>query len=316
MTQQLAMDPIYVGIDAGGTKTRLAYKMPHEESYQTFDGPGVNIQRDGLNASSRTLVDLIQKIPEYASHSLYVCAGVAGASDPALQKALETEIDILIPDSKSSFRVVTDADIAFRAAFGDSPGILIIVGTGSIIWARDAHNMMHRAGGWGYLLGDEGGAYRLGLAGLKAVVDEMDGGITTELRTAFCNQERLCSKEDYLNFVYRNEKPIQLLAPTVLEIAAGGDSVAKNIVRSQVLAIATRFDWLKQRVDVPQMRIALAGGLSKNSFYRDLLIDAIKRQHEIIDIFPVSTDSAEAALEWAQEATTQQFSGKPKIAEK
>src|SRR5207244_3470283 len=72
------------------------------------------------------------------------------------------------------YAVVNDGAIALRAAIPRGPGVLVIAGTGSIGYGRDAAGREHRAGGWGYLLDDLGSAYVAGLAGLSAVLRAHD----------------------------------------------------------------------------------------------------------------------------------------------
>ena len=61
-----------------------------------------------------------------------------------------------------SIEVGTDVEAAFHDAFGDGPGVMLIAGTGSIAWARDESGVMHRVGGWGQHVGDEGSGYWIG----------------------------------------------------------------------------------------------------------------------------------------------------------
>jgi N-acetylglucosamine kinase-like BadF-type ATPase len=72
-------------------------------------------------------------------------------------------------------RVVGDGELALAAAFGDGPGILVNAGTGSIAYARDAGGALHRAGGYGWQMSDEGGGYWLGRRALAAAGRAHDG---------------------------------------------------------------------------------------------------------------------------------------------
>src|SRR2546425_3636851 len=56
---------------------------------------------------------------------------------------------------------MADAEIALSTAFADGTGIIVSAGTGSIAYARDPAGQLHRAGGDGWQLGDEGGGYWL-----------------------------------------------------------------------------------------------------------------------------------------------------------
>jgi N-acetylglucosamine kinase-like BadF-type ATPase len=71
--------------------------------------------------------------------------------------------------------VVNDALIALVAGAGENPGVVLVAGTGSIAYGRDARGRAARAGGWGYLLGDEGSGFWIGRRALLSVVRHADG---------------------------------------------------------------------------------------------------------------------------------------------
>ena len=291
---------LYAGLDVGGTHTRIAYRFDVDTASTTIEGAGVNAQRDGIDETVRVLAALLRKLPLQAADRLVVYAGVAGAGTAELQRTLEGRLHENLSHPQSMIRVVSDAEIAFGAAFRDGPGVLIIAGTGSIVWARDAAGRMHRSGGHGYLLGDEGGGYRIGLAGLKAVLDAADGGPATALSKAVCQAAGLCSAEDILQYVYRKE-PVQQLAPIVLETAEKGDPVAIRIVRHQALALAARFQWIIRRSGLSETRIALAGGLTQHAYYRSILVETLGTLQPGSECIDVITPPAEAALSLATE---------------
>ena len=110
---------------------------------------------------------------------VYVCAGIAGAAGKETQNTLKEELLSELHLTPESIEIKADASIAYYAAHRDKSGILVITGTGSIVWARTKTGQMVRAGGWGALLGDEGGGFRIGLAALRALSMEIDGGPTT-----------------------------------------------------------------------------------------------------------------------------------------
>ena len=81
--------------------------------------------------------------------------------------------------------VVNDALVALEAGAPDEPGVVVIAGTGSIAYGRNERNQAARAGGWGYMLGDEGSGYWIGRAALRAVLREADRrGPATQLTGA------------------------------------------------------------------------------------------------------------------------------------
>ena len=72
-------------------------------------------------------------------------------------------------------RVLNDVDAAQIGAFGGGAGILILSGTGSMAWARDAAGRSYRVGGWGETIGDEGSSHWIGRRMLGLVSQSIDG---------------------------------------------------------------------------------------------------------------------------------------------
>ena len=71
-------------------------------------------------------------------------------------------------------RVVHDAEIAHAGAFNGASGILILAGTGSVAFGVDEAGRRVRAGGWGYLFGDEGSAFRIARDALADAMQRTD----------------------------------------------------------------------------------------------------------------------------------------------
>ncbi|MCL4278865.1 MAG: hypothetical protein KJZ60_04155, partial [Ignavibacteriaceae bacterium] len=72
-------------------------------------------------------------------------------------------------------KVISDAHIALEGAFPDSAGCILIAGTGSILFGKDEKGVIHRVGGFGRLIGDEGSGYSIGRKALNAVSKSSDG---------------------------------------------------------------------------------------------------------------------------------------------
>jgi N-acetylglucosamine kinase-like BadF-type ATPase len=71
--------------------------------------------------------------------------------------------------------VTDDAVIALAGATAGEPGIVVIAGTGSMAFGRNPDGRTARAGGWGYLFGDEGGAFWIARQALRAALREEEG---------------------------------------------------------------------------------------------------------------------------------------------
>jgi len=176
--------PVFVGIDAGGSKTELLAALEQDDEILNLFGSSGNPARVGFEGSIYVLSELIlQAMKRLDGRPIAaVCAGVAGAGRKREQQRIEDGIRAELGDRAPAKIVIThDGDIALEAAFEGESGIMLISGTGSVSIARTANGEFLRAGGWGYLIGDEGSGYALGSMGLRAVAHAFDGGPATEL---------------------------------------------------------------------------------------------------------------------------------------
>ncbi len=270
--------PFYIGLDAGASKTHLLAGASWREHALSLDGPPANVQRQGVEETARVLATLVYEAlrqqPEAALR--VVCAGVAGAGIPADQQALSEALRKRLGAAAAQVVIVHDAAIALEGAFEGGSGVIVTVGTGSIGFARTRSGGVLRTGGWGYLLGDEGGGHALGAAALRAVAHAFDGGPPTRLRTLLAERHGLATPEALVHRVYREGWPMQQAAPLVVEAAAAGDAEALRIVREQTHALAQQVQWLAHRSDDVAPRLALLGGLTQAAFYRDALTAALR----------------------------------------
>ncbi len=145
--------------------------------------------------------------------------------------------------------VTHDALIALIGATAGEPGLITIAGTGSIAFGRNATGQTARAGGWGYLFGDEGGAFWIAGQALRAALRQEEGwGPETSLRAALLDATGARDVNDLLHRFYTPEFPrprIAELAKLVDQTAEQGDRVAQEILtraagQLAVLATAVR----------------------------------------------------------------------------
>lgn len=265
--------PLCIGLDVGASKTDVLASVPTGDPVR-LTGPGANIQRIGIEAAAQTLADLIQQVlREQPDRQLTsVCAGIAGAGrshdQEALARHLLRTLDLSPPPH---VQVVHDAHIALEAAFHDGSGVIVIVGTGSVVFARTREGTLMRTGGWGYLLGDEGSGFALGQSGLRAVAHAIDGGPSTRLREQVADRYGLDTRDRLIHQVYQHDWPMQNVAPLVIEAAVAGDAVAARIVDDQTDQLARQVEWLIAQCDETEPRIALLGGLMQETHYAEAL---------------------------------------------
>jgi len=147
--------------------------------------------------------------------------------------------------SVQQLTVTHDALIALSGATAGQPGIITIAGTGSICFGRNAAGKTARAGGWGYIFGDEGGGFDLTRQALRAALRAEEGwGAPTLLSDKLLAATGVSSINTLLHRFYTPDFPrpaIAALSRLVVEAADEGDTMAREILQAaaQQLAIIT-----------------------------------------------------------------------------
>ncbi len=136
-----------------------------------------------------------------------------------------------------------DAVTGHAGALSGRPGVSIVAGTGVATMALPEVGEARIVGGHGYLLGDEGGGFWIGRAGLRAVLRGEDGrGPATSLKDAA--RRRFGGVSDLHVRVHDAPRPVNEIAqfaPAVLDAADANDAIAVGIVNEaagELLALA------------------------------------------------------------------------------
>jgi N-acetylglucosamine kinase-like BadF-type ATPase len=199
-----------------------------------------------------------------ASSVASACLGLAGAGRLSEQRMIyDWAIEVGIA---TSVRVTHDAEIILAAGCPGGTGIALICGTGSLAWGRNTSGETARAGGWGYLLGDEGSGYAIALEGLRAVVRAADGrGAESALRDSFLNVLDARSPADLVEKIYDPQLTRRQLADLsrVVFDAAGVDETARGIVQRAAAELAALVTTLAARLALPNhgFDLVCAGGV-------------------------------------------------------
>ena len=191
------------------------------------------------------------------------CLGFSGG--PADKDALTREIV-----KASRYSITHDALIALQGATAGEPGVVVIAGTGSIAFGRNAGGKTARAGGWGYIFGDEGGAFDLVRQALRASLQMEEGwGAPTLLRDALLKETGAPSANDLLHRFYTKEYPrsrVAALAHVVEEVAASGDEPARQLLAIAAHSLGTLAASVRKQLFVEHMPVLVsyAGGMFRN----------------------------------------------------
>ena len=293
-----------LGIDVGGSKTVCLLADASGRIERTSRGPGANLQASGELEVEKIVHRAMEEVLTDHERPAVVCMGIAGVDredDARLVTAIMHRIS-----HGSRVLVVNDALIALVAATGESPGIVIVAGTGSIAYGRNARGHAARAGGWGHMIGDEGSGYWIGRQALSAVVREVDGrGPRTALTEDVLAHFGAADADGLVRIVYNREVPranVATLGPTVQRARERGDAVAMQILERAAdeltLAAASVAARLEMRGDA--FSFVLAGSMfrvvpSLVDELRTRLVEVAPRA----DVRPLDVEPATGAVRLA-----------------
>lgn len=257
-----------LGIDAGGTKTVCQLATERGEVLAETRRGGANLQASGELEVEKVLHDVMEEtIGDRDIAPAAICLGIAGVDRPEDARVVRGIMKRI--GYKARILVVNDALVALEAGAPDQPAVVVIAGTGSISYGRNAREQAARAGGWGYVLGDEGSGYWIGRAALRAVLREADRrGPQTQLTSLLLKHFAIDRAQDLIHEVYHGTlRPTSIasLAQLVQTAFRSGDSVAIGILRaaaneleSSALSVARRLDLVGT-----EFPFVLAGGMFK-----------------------------------------------------
>jgi glucosamine kinase len=273
--------PLYLGIDAGGTKTDCAVSNGAELLGQAT-GASCKLARVGKDRGRENLQTVIRQATETArvdpATIQHVCIGMAGASLAEAVHWAQQTIRELIPDS--TIYVAGDHVIAHRAAFGTSPGVLVISGTGSIAFGRNQNGETARAGGWGPNVSDEGSAFWVGREAVTAALHAFDFGRSNGLLDTIADCWKV-APEEVIPQANSSEPRFPELARPVVNAAEQGDASAREITNRAGKALAGLASAVINRLwpDGGVVPVALAGGVLQGSpLVRQAFKEAMKAE--------------------------------------
>jgi glucosamine kinase len=255
-----------LGIDAGGTKTVCLLADERGVIVSEGRGAGANLQSSGELDVEKVLHDVMERaIGDRLDRPAAICLGIAGVDRHDDAGTVMGIMRRISPGSR--VLVVNDALIALEAGAPGVPGIVVIAGTGSIAYGRNANGSASRAGGWGHVIGDEGSGYWIGRQALAAIVREVDGrGPRTQLTDDVLSHFGVPNAAGLVHIVYNREVPrrnVATLGPIVQRARDSGDAVAANILERAAEELVLAASSVATRLDMrgDSFPFVLAGGI-------------------------------------------------------
>jgi N-acetylglucosamine kinase-like BadF-type ATPase len=263
-----------VGVDAGGTKTRAAFARG-SEIQRTAEGPSGSVTVRGIADATDAILQAVRAASAGEPFAaLYV--GAAGVGSPAVGAEITSLVQAAYP--RAAVHVGDDVEIALRGAIPSGAGIVLVAGTGSIAMAADEASTLHRAGGAGYLLGDEGSAAWIGLEAVRRLSRVYDGRDYEEETSRLVARHLAAPDWPALIRAIYGERVdvarIAALAPSIIAFAGKGNRVSRAIVEraaEELIALLTSVARAANLLDAVAP-VALSGGLlAEENLLRTLL---------------------------------------------
>lgn len=274
---------LILGLDGGGSNTRLAIATPNGEVLVTALGPGINPMDNGRWQAN--FDELLADAGAFVDNVKVAVLGLPGWGEvPRLDRQVSKYLQGRL---RCELVLLNDVELAHRAAFNDGAGVLLLSGTGSMAIGLADDGKFLRAGGFGDLIGDEGSAHDIGRNAIASLASELDG---RRDNTPFG-----CSLRDFLRL--GNENPIQSLttwlyeqshprsaiasiAAFVDQCAEEGDRNAQQLIANASTDLVRHYTAIVNRLGRGDLPWSYAGSTFKSNLFRDCVETTIGRAPE------------------------------------
>jgi glucosamine kinase len=267
-------------VDGGGTKTHawLVDSASGGVIQDVIVGPS-NISSIGEAGLRDVLREMLNQLSDPSPQKAVF--GFAGVGRPSEAAKAEEIVRGLLPNTR--FEIITDARLAYAGAFSKGRhGILLIAGTGTIALYQNPSGLEYfRAGGWGPLLGDEGGGAWIGRQAIRHCLFEWERGELSSFHEELLTIIGADTSDEILTRVYHHgfgPAKWATLAPLVFRFAKEDPGILRIVQRA-----AVRLVGLAERLieDLPQsaatLPLVIIGGLwEQQAFLRPLIQEEIE----------------------------------------
>jgi N-acetylglucosamine kinase-like BadF-type ATPase len=225
---------LLLGVDGGGTKTTIVACNDSGEYLGSVSCGSINYNAVGMKIARENMAAGIAEILQKTGREDYrfITIGHSALDDVATDDEKTAFAETII--DKDKLYMLSDADVALKGGALGGYGMLLISGTGSMGVAIDKAGKKHVAGGWGYLLYDEGSGFAIGMAAFKSAVRDFERGVAAPLEEAVKTHFNVKELRAAIPMIYAEDflpSSIASLAKEVEKIAEAGDSEAIRILK-------------------------------------------------------------------------------------
>jgi N-acetylglucosamine kinase-like BadF-type ATPase len=302
---------LYAGIDGGQTSTTAVLAAADGKILGTgHAGPADEV---GEGSGSTKLRDAFHLALNHALRAAQLFADTEFAAVVAGLSGYNGKTTGAKPSFRTpNFELLHDTRIAHAAAFGRGEGVLVIAGTGSVAYGTNDKGEECRAGGWGYLFGDEGSAFWIGRRLIERAMHDRDDALRSPVTPALLKFFEVQSVAEIRDGFYGGaigRAKIGALAQTAFACAAGGIDDARFIVEQAADALAALAARCARRLHAGKriiggcVPVAFTGGLMGDEAFRDRVYARLSDRLPEAQITAVTKTPAEGALLLALRAT-------------
>lgn len=296
----------FIGIDSGGTKCELLIVSKDKNFIFNKSYKGLHYSVSGAEAYSETITDFIDDSLLNSKLKLKncsgVCFGVAGAREKKDREKLKNAFIKKL--GLRNILITTDAMTALYGAFEGNDGIILISGTGSVLYGY-SEGVIMRVGGWGRIIGDEGSGFWIGKRALNLITKEFDESCSKNKKSLLSQKLEKRFGINKLNInekVFHEDFQIQMIASVIIECATENCSSAKTIIDEAVAALLELIKvYLRISKRKKNIKIAFIGSIIEN---KNILSDKLKKEIKklkIVEVVPKKNSSAFGAVLLATE---------------
>lgn len=290
-----------MALDGGGTKTVAVITDDSGKVLASGRSGTANYHVAGKENVKQMIVKLILDViaRSGACDSAEICFqkavfALAGIDTKKDKENVEEIVREAITESGIRINHVMIENDALSVLLGvtnNNPGVILIAGTGSIVYAHDGNNHFVRSGGVGHKLGDEGAGYWIGKEAIRAILKMHDGrGPKTILHELVLAHFRFSDHEEIIDWVYSTQFSIHevgALAKIVEQAYIKGDAVSQSIIEHAINELYQLVVAAVKRAGIAEkpFKLLLLGGLLQNSnFIKEQLLEKLKETMPNIEL--------------------------------
>ncbi|QSH41511.1 BadF/BadG/BcrA/BcrD ATPase family protein [Lentisphaerota bacterium ZTH] len=282
----------YLGIDAGGTRTRCVMADCHG-----------HILSFGTSSTASLGSAEKEKVIESLTNAITDCTESIQGFDGRIKAAFAGAASVVLEEERQYFcKLINDVDgisiektgahhdihTALKGGLCESPGVALISGTGSSCYGINKDEKSWQAGGWEYIVDDLGSAYYLATRALSAAAKDVDGrGEKTALTPLVFDYFKLKSWPEVIMRLHTEgfrgrplgKKDIAGFAPSVSHCAEQGDEIALDIIKTGMNELAMMVEAVCCNLGLAgnEQKLILTGSVINNPFIRKIFQQKLRK---------------------------------------